>query len=57
MVYYEAEHLKQALDLMQRTRNKYPWHRVVSHKFPLTAVNEAFDAAHRGQVTRAAIVP
>jgi threonine dehydrogenase-like Zn-dependent dehydrogenase len=57
MVYYEAEHLKQALDLMQRTRNKYPWKRVVSHKFPITAINEAFDAADRGQVTRAAIVP
>jgi threonine dehydrogenase-like Zn-dependent dehydrogenase len=57
MVYYEAEHLQQALDLMRRTRDRYPWHRVVSHTFPLDQINEAFVAADRGQVTRAAIVP
>src|SRR5262249_8110183 len=26
MVYYEAEHLQQALDLIRRTRGHYPWH-------------------------------
>jgi len=57
MVYYEAEHLAPALDLMKRTRDKYPWQRVVSHTFPLEQINEAFAAADRGQVTRAAIVP
>jgi D-arabinose 1-dehydrogenase-like Zn-dependent alcohol dehydrogenase len=57
MVYYEAEHLQQALDLMRRTRTTYPWHKVVSHKFPLEQVNEAFAQADQGRVTRAAIVP
>jgi D-arabinose 1-dehydrogenase-like Zn-dependent alcohol dehydrogenase len=57
MVYYEAEHLQQALDLMRRTRDSYPWHRVVSHTFPLEHINEAFVAADEGKVTRAAIVP
>src|SRR5919199_4029088 len=57
MVYYEAEHLQQALDLMRRTRDKYPWHRVVSHTFSLEQINEAFVAADQGRVTRAAIVP
>jgi len=57
MVYYEAEHLAQALDLMKRTRDTYPWHRVVSHTFPLEQINEAFEAADQGKVTRAAIVP
>ncbi|MBV9601857.1 MAG: zinc-binding dehydrogenase [Chloroflexi bacterium] len=57
MVYYEAEHLQQALDLMRRTRNTYPWHKVVSHTFPLEQINEAFVAADQGKVTRAAIVP
>jgi D-arabinose 1-dehydrogenase-like Zn-dependent alcohol dehydrogenase len=57
MVYYEAEHLQQALDLMRRTRSKYPWERVVSHTFPLEQINEAFLAADAGEVTRAAIVP
>lgn len=55
MLYYEAEHLQQALDLVRRTRTKYPWDRVLSHTFPLTAINDAFAAADRGEVTRAAI--
>ncbi len=57
MVYYEAEHLQQALDLMRRTRDRYPWHKVVSHTFPLERINEAFIEADQGRVTRAAIVP
>jgi D-arabinose 1-dehydrogenase-like Zn-dependent alcohol dehydrogenase len=57
MVYYEAEHLQQALDLMERTRERYPWDRVVSHTFPLERINEAFVEADQGRVTRAAIVP
>src|SRR5204862_2785696 len=57
MVYYEAEHLQQALDLMRRTRDRYPWDKVVSHTFPLERINEAFIEADRGRVTRAAIVP
>ena len=52
-----SAHLAQALDLMKRTRDKYPWQRVVSHTFPLEQINEAFAAADQGQVTRAAIVP
>ena len=55
MLYYEAEHLQQALDLVSRTRDKYPWDRVLSHTFPLTEINEAFEASDRGEVTRAAI--
>jgi Zn-dependent alcohol dehydrogenase len=39
--HYEAEHLRGALELMRRTRTRYPWDRVVSHKFPLEAINEA----------------
>jgi len=56
-VYYEGEHLQQALDLLRRTRDRYPWHKVVSHTFPLERINEAFAEADGGRVTRAAIVP
>ncbi len=55
MVYYEAEHLRRALDLVVRTKDRYPWARVVSHTFPLEGINEAFEKASRGEVTRAAI--
>jgi threonine dehydrogenase-like Zn-dependent dehydrogenase len=55
--HYEAEHLRGALDLMRRTLTKYPWQKIVSHKFPLDAINEAFAQQNQGHVTRAAIVP
>ncbi len=55
MLYYEAEHLQQALELVSRTRDTYPWDKVVSHRYPLEQINEAFAAADRGEVTRAAI--
>jgi threonine dehydrogenase-like Zn-dependent dehydrogenase len=57
MLYYEAEHLAKALDLLDRTRDRYPWDRVVSHAFPLDQIDRAFAAADQGEVTRAAIVP
>ncbi len=57
ILYYEAEHLKQALDFVHRTREKYPYDRVLSHTFPLEQVNEAFAAADRGEVTRASVAP
>jgi len=55
MVYYEGIHLRQALDLALRTRDVYPWHKVVSHTFPLDRIDEAFAVADKGEVTRAAI--
>lgn len=55
--HYEAEHLRGALALMQRTLGKYPWDHVVSHTYPLERINEAFAEQDRGHVTRAAIVP
>jgi Zn-dependent alcohol dehydrogenase len=57
LAHYEAEHLRGALELMRRTLDKYPWGRVVSHKFPLEEINEAFAQQDKGHVTRAAIVP
>lgn len=55
MVYYEANHLRQAIELAYRTRHRYPWQKVVSDTFRLEDINEAFVAADRGDVTRAAI--
>ena len=57
VAHYEAEHLKGALDLMIRTRQRYPYDRILSHKFPLAEINEAFRQQEDGHVTRGAIVP
>jgi D-arabinose 1-dehydrogenase-like Zn-dependent alcohol dehydrogenase len=55
--HYEAEHLQATLDLMVRTRARYPYERIVSHTFPLGEINEAFRQQEDGHVTRAAIAP
>jgi threonine dehydrogenase-like Zn-dependent dehydrogenase len=57
VAHYEAEHLKGALDLMVRTRHRYPYDRILSHKFPLEQINEAFRQQEDGHITRGAIVP
>ena len=57
VAHYEAEHLKGALDLMMRTKDKYPYQRILSHKFPLDQINEAFKQQEDGHITRGAIVP
>jgi threonine dehydrogenase-like Zn-dependent dehydrogenase len=57
VAHYEAEHLKATLELMVRTRTRYPYHRILSHKFPLAEINEAFRQQEDGHITRGAIVP
>lgn len=55
--HYEAHHLETAIKFMQRTRTKYPYHKVLSHKFPLEQVNDAFAQQAKGHITRGALVP
>ncbi len=61
VVGYEAWVLPRALEFLQRTRQKYPFHLLVSHRYPLEEINRAFEdadwALSQGNVTRAAIVP
>jgi threonine dehydrogenase-like Zn-dependent dehydrogenase len=61
VVGYEGWVLPRALDFLARTRDKYPFHRLVSHRYPLAEINRAFEEADwalsAGKVTRAAIVP
>jgi L-iditol 2-dehydrogenase len=53
-----------ALDFLLRTRDRYPFDEVVSHRFPLDQINEAFQQAEwagrtgeQTTITRAVIVP
>jgi D-arabinose 1-dehydrogenase-like Zn-dependent alcohol dehydrogenase len=55
--FYEPHHLKAALDMMIRTRHKYPFHKVVSDIFPLDQINEVMAQQDKGHITRAALKP
>jgi len=55
--FYEPWAIVRALDLLRRTMSKYPFHQILSHKFKLSEINEAFKQADAGKVIRASIVP
>jgi len=55
--YYEAVHLKRALDLMLRRGDVYPFDRVVSDVFPLEEVEQVLAEQDKGHITRAALRP
>jgi threonine dehydrogenase-like Zn-dependent dehydrogenase len=50
-------HLHDALELVWRTRDKYPYDRIVSHTYPLERINDAFADQNDGRVMRAGLVP
>lgn len=54
---YGRRHLRGAIDFLRRTRQRYPYHKIISHKFPLERVNDAFAQQNTGRVTRASLVP
>ena len=45
---YGRRHLQDALGILRRTRDKYPFDRIVSHKFPLAEINEVLAAQDNG---------
>ncbi len=53
---YNMTTIPQVLDFMSRSINKYPWDKIISHKFPLEKAEEAMKQASAGKVVRAAIV-
>jgi threonine dehydrogenase-like Zn-dependent dehydrogenase len=58
---YRPALLPTLLDFLVRNQKKLPFHKIVSHRFPLAEVNEAFAQAEWNQrqtnVTRAMLVP
>ncbi len=57
VMWYEPDSLLKALELLATRQHKYPFHRVLSHKYPLTAINDAFRDQDSGRVHRAALLP
>jgi threonine dehydrogenase-like Zn-dependent dehydrogenase len=61
---YDPWVIPKALDFLVRTRNKYPFDKIVSHKYKLEDINKAFEeaewkaaGAEKSKITRAFIVP
>jgi threonine dehydrogenase-like Zn-dependent dehydrogenase len=57
IMWYEPESLLNALQLLSTRQHKYPFQRVLSHKYPMQAINDAFRDQDAGKVHRAALLP
>lgn len=53
---YEAWVIPRLLNYFKKNKDKYPYAKVLSHKFNLSKINEAFEASHRREVRRATIL-
>mgnify|MGYP001581257841 CR=1 FL=1 len=53
---YEPWVIPQALDFLDRNKERYPFDKLISHKFTLNQIDEAFRLSEEGKVVRAAIV-
>jgi len=54
---YEPRHLMQALTLLRQKGKRYPFERIISHKYSLEDVPKAIEAYEKLQTVKAAIVP
>ena len=54
---YKIWTMPKVMEFMARTKDKYPFDKVISHKFKLADVEEAFRQQIAGKVVRAGIVP
>ncbi len=52
---YEKWVMPRALDFLVRTKDKYPFHKIISHKFRFDQINEAFQFADDGRAIRVAL--
>jgi threonine dehydrogenase-like Zn-dependent dehydrogenase len=57
LTYYEPWALREALRFLDRHRDRYPWERLLATRYPLAAIDRAFEDADRRSVPRAAIDP
>ena len=62
VIQYDSWVIPRALDFLIRTRERFPWNRILSHTYPLGKINEAFAASewHNREtttITRAALTP
>jgi threonine dehydrogenase-like Zn-dependent dehydrogenase len=57
VMWYEAESLHKALRFLSTARGRYPFDRILSHKYPLREITTAFRDQDAGRVVRSAIRP
>ncbi len=54
---YDTVHLQQAVDFLAATVGRFPFERIVTHRFCLEDINEALKTAASGEAVRVAVIP
>ncbi len=55
VIVYQGWVIGRALDFLSRTREKYPFHKIISNTFPFSQINEAMAFADQGKGIRVAL--
>jgi threonine dehydrogenase-like Zn-dependent dehydrogenase len=53
---YDAKHLQWGVDFLSQTKKRFPFHKLVTHRFPLSEINEAMKMAESGVGIRVAVL-
>jgi Zn-dependent alcohol dehydrogenase len=53
---YGRDTLKKALDFLSRTKDKYPFDKIISRYYQLEEIDKAFDEQDKGMSSMSAIV-
>lgn len=54
---YDTKHLQMGVDFLSQTKHKFPFHKLVTHRYPLNKINEAMKLAESGGGIRVAVLP
>lgn len=57
IMWYDPDSLRQALEFLAARGAHYPFAKILSHHYPLRAINDAFQDQDQGTVQRAALLP
>jgi D-arabinose 1-dehydrogenase-like Zn-dependent alcohol dehydrogenase len=53
---YQPWALRRGLEFLERTQVRYPYRAIMSHRYPLEGINEAFANADQGKAVRTALI-
>lgn len=53
----EPRHLRQAIEFLCANRERFPFHEMVTHRFPLERANEALEATAKWVAAKSVFVP
>ena len=54
---YDTRHLQWGVDFLSQTREKFPFQKLVTHRFSLDEINQAMRVAQSGEAIRVAVFP